>query len=196
MSELKAIRFRIAAKWLIFGSFIIGLLACVIRLVLYLNNLVNFDRYTLPNGTKLPLPLDMIVLIGVVLILMLIGLVLLIVSARIAKASESEAELLAGSDPSESAYIEEDLPTAETDPGEESSALPEETAVARRDEEACACRRRKAARKGSAVKKAALVAIPVAIAVVATAVTTAALVKSVEDRRHAKNRRRFYDWLG
>ena len=203
MNELKAARCRIAAGWLIFGSFVIGLLACVIRLILVMNDVVNFDRYVLPNGTKLALPFDMLLLIGVVLVLMIIGVILLIRGAVYAKAAaKEEKDLLAGADEeTESAYIENDLQESAGSTHTENSVPvekilePELQPESSPEKEEQVCRRAAthARKKGAGIAaKAALVAIPVVLAVAATAV----VMKSAENNRRAKNRRRFYDWLG
>lgn len=203
MNELKAARCRNAARWLIFGSFVIGLLACVIRLVLVMNDVINFDRYVLPNGTRLALPLDMLILIAVVVALMVIGVILLIRSVGYAKrAAEEEKELLAREDEeADSAYIEKDLaePTAtarseKVEPLEEAarSVMRAEDVDEKKAERVCR-RTASRSRKGASVAaKTALVAIPVVLAVAATAV----VMKSMENNRRAKNRHRFYDWLG
>ena len=204
MNELKAARCRIAANWLIFGSFIIGLLACVIRLVLVMNEVVNFDRYVLPNGTRLALPLDMIILIAAVAVLMIVGVILLIRSAGYAKrAAAEEKELLAeDDDEADSAYIEKDLTQPAQDDGPE-PVLPAEEPAAFDSKPVFAadpCEEHLSRRKGGRPRKkgmgiaakTALVAIPVVL----TAVATAVVLKSAENNRRAKRRHRFYDWLG
>ena len=202
MNELKAIRCRIAARWLIFGSFIIGLLACVIRLVLVLNHVTGFEWYVLPNGVQTPLPFDVIILIAAVAVLMLIGVIFLIRSVHLEKSAAKEDELSAKSEgESESAYIEEDIAPAEgsaEESGQVVTGQPEATEETTSVQDAGECvrisrRRKDALKKGSErAKKAVLIAIPVVLAVAATTV----VLKSAERRRREKMRRKFYDWIG
>lgn len=200
MNESKASRRRIAANWLIFGSLVIGLLACVVRLVLVLNRVTNFDRYILPNGYQTPLPLDMLILIGIVAVCILIGLICLFRSIHFARLAAEEQELLEREpEEAESAYEEEDLVPTEkpVESDDEAVAAVEEPVIRQGTDDTekvrVACRKKtKCGRRVKWIGKAAAVAVPVVLAVVATTV----IVKAAETRRREKARRRFYDWLG